>query len=265
MVAYDLDVALRDLPDRAMRFLAALNECTIGVSRFWGEPHWERHPGGDELLHLLEGEAEVETLTDAGPVLSTVRAGSIFICPRGLWHRVRPRSPVSLLFATPGEGTESSSAADPRGRQRAGRSAPARGRRRKAASPALEGRDIGSVLAALPELRIGSDTTAEQADGAFGEIATLNRCTMYVGRFQGDAPWERHSNGDELLHILDGETELTVLTDGGPVRRTLRAGSLFVCPRGLWHRQAAPRGVTAIYATPKPTDVSFADDPRLDA
>src|SRR5205809_656045 len=119
VTADDIRAALGDLPEMTMRFLASLNRCTVGVSRFSEPSHWERHPAGDELLHILEGEADVVTLTDGGPVRSTVRAGSIFICPRGLWHQVLPRSPVSMLFATPGEGTEHSDAKDPR---RTGRS-----------------------------------------------------------------------------------------------------------------------------------------------
>jgi quercetin dioxygenase-like cupin family protein len=216
-------------------------------------PHWERHPNGDELLHLLEGEAEVVTLTDAGPVRSPLRAGSIFICPQGLWHQVRPRSPVSLFFATPGEGTEAMTTHPLRKSSR-------RGRVRK---PELEARDIRATLDALPELRIGAGTTAAEADAAFGELASLNGRGLFVGRFHGLSPWERHSNGDELLHVLEGEVEETVLTEEGAVERTLSAGSVFVCPRGLWHRQLARRGATGLYATPKPTDVSFAEDPRL--
>ena len=92
MVAHDVRAALRDLPEKTMRFLASLNRCTLGVSRFSGDSHWERHPAGDEMLHILEGEAEVVTLTEAGPVRSTVSAGSVFVCRRGLWHRVLPRS-----------------------------------------------------------------------------------------------------------------------------------------------------------------------------
>ncbi|TMA78873.1 MAG: cupin domain-containing protein, partial [Deltaproteobacteria bacterium] len=96
MVAHDVRAALRDLPEKTIRFLASLNRCTLGVSRFSGDSHWERHPAGDEMLHILEGEAEVVTLTEAGPVRSTVSAGSVFVCRRGLWHRVLPRSPVSM-------------------------------------------------------------------------------------------------------------------------------------------------------------------------
>src|SRR6266478_1582799 len=94
MVAHDLRAALGDLPEMTMRFLASLNACTVGVSRFSGAPsHWERHPAGDELLHILDGETDVVTLTDAGSTRSTAPAGSLFICPQGFWHRLEPRSP----------------------------------------------------------------------------------------------------------------------------------------------------------------------------
>jgi len=75
--------------------------------------------------------------------------------------------------------------------------------------------------------------------------------------------WERHPDGDELLHILDGEVEVTLLTDNGSVHVTVGAGSIFVVPRGVWHRQT-PQPVATVLAA-LPTDhgpVSFADDPR---
>lgn len=258
---YDLHTGLIDLPELTMRFFTALDQCTVGVSRFSTPTHWERHPAGDELLHVLEGEMEVTTLTDGGPVLSTVQAGSIFICPRGLWHRLRSVSPVSLFYATPGEGIEHSPADQP---------PPAARRRRRGgatqdAAMSLVAHDIGSALSATPPLTITERTTADDADAAFRTLTTFNLCTVNVGRFSGQSPWERHTRGDELLHILDGEVDITVLTDSGPVQRRIEAGSVFVCPRGLWHRQHSAAGVTALYATPTPSDISFAEDPRLDA
>lgn len=264
MVAHDLRAALRDLPDRSMRFLTSLNQCTVGVSRCSAMPHWERHPGGDELLHILEGEAEVITLTDQGPVHSPVRAGSLFICPQGLWHRVVPRSSTSMLFATPGEGTEATDAEEPprkgRGRRSMRRRGPAG---RSSAVPTLVAHDLAAALSSLPELAITSSTTAEDADAAVRNLATLAPCTLGVMRFSGLTPWERHPDGDELLHPLAGAVDVTVLTDDGPVQRTVRAGSVFVCPRGLWHRQLPQPAVTLLYGTPsETTEVSFAEDPR---
>src|SRR5438876_11366916 len=79
MVAHDLRAALGDLPEMTMRFLAALDRGTLGATRFSEPSHWERDPAGDELLHVLEGEAAVVTLTDGGPVRSTAGAGPVVL------------------------------------------------------------------------------------------------------------------------------------------------------------------------------------------
>jgi len=264
LVAHDVRAALSDLPEMTMRFFAPLNRCMVGVSRFAGPSHWERHPAGDEMLHILEGEVEITTLTDEGPVQSAARAGSLFICPRGLWHRLVPRSPVSLLFATPGEGIEHSAAKDPRrpGRGRAslykGSGLPA-----SAAGAPLSAHDVDATLNGLPELTITASTTGAEADAAVRTITRLDQCMLGVMRYSGLTPWERHPDGDELLHVLDGEVDVTVLAEDGPAEVTVRAGSVFVCPRGLWHRQRPRPAVTMLFGTPsKTTEVSFADDPR---
>ena len=59
------------------------------------------------------------------------------------------------------------------------------------------------------------------------DLATLDRepdspigyfdfhgCTCGVASFVGQPPWELHTVGDELLHVLAGESVLTVLRDG---------------------------------------------------
>jgi hypothetical protein len=62
--------------------------------------------------------------------------------------------------------------------------------------------------------------------------------------------------------VLEGEVDLTVLKTSGPAHLTLTSGSLFVVPRGRWHRQRTRGDVTLLSATPTPTDISFATDPR---
>ena len=117
-------------------------------------------------------------------------------------------------------------------------------------------------IRAAPELTITSSTTGEEADAAFPQLASFNEGGVFVGRYSGQPPWERHPKADELLHVLDGEIDITVLTDDGPVPVTVRAGSIFVVPRGLWHRPVARVAATLLSVTPKPTEVSFAEDPR---
>ena len=98
--------------------LAAFNGCTVGVSRFSTHPLWERHPAGDELLQVFEGELDITGLTPDGPHEATLRPGAVFIVPKGMWHSPRPRGTVTLFFVGKSKGTEVSNAEDPRGSSR---------------------------------------------------------------------------------------------------------------------------------------------------
>ena len=74
---------------------------------------------------------------------------------------------------------------------------------------------------------------------------------------------ERFGASIQLLHVLDGTVDVTVLTDEGRSEVTLDAGSVFVCPKGLWHRQRPHALATVLFSTPThTTEASFADDPR---
>ncbi|HYR78859.1 MAG TPA: VOC family protein, partial [Candidatus Dormibacteraeota bacterium] len=115
----------------------------------------------------------------------------------------------------------------------------------------------------VPHLTITESTTGEEADAAVRTVAKLDELTLGVMSYSGQTPWERHPGGDELLFALDGEVEVTVLTDDGPVHETICKGSAFVCPRGLWHRQLARESVSMLYGTATETsEISFAEDPR---
>lgn len=105
---------------------------------------------------------------------------------------------------------------------------------------------------------------SDDGEATFWIAEPFNGGMLWVGRFIGQSPWERHPDGDELLHTLAGETEVTVLTDEGPVTTTVPAGSVFVVQQGLWHRQVARAEVTQMGVTSGSTDHSTADDPRAE-
>jgi mannose-6-phosphate isomerase-like protein (cupin superfamily) len=86
-------------------------------------------------------------------------------------------------------------------------------------------------------------------------------CLCGIGSFMGRPPWELHTAGDELLHILAGECQLTVREVGGEASRTLRTGDLVVIPQGSWHRNDAPDGVTMLFMTPRDGNQHSWDDP----
>ena len=69
-------------------------------------------------------------------------------------------------------------------------------------------------------------------------LARVNDQYLKAVRVQGEFPWHVHANEDELFLVLRGE--LTIgrsLEDGGAV--TLRAGEVFVVPRGVRHNTSA--------------------------
>jgi PhnB protein len=260
-IVHDVRAALSDLPDMSMRFLDSMNEHhLLVVSRGDQRTHWERHLSGDEMIYVMDGETDIVTLTDGGPVESTIHAGSMFICPEGLWHRLTPRPFVSALYLTP-RRTEGSSAKDPRPKSERVARRPVRG----STAAKLQEHDLRAALREVPHLNITADTTGEDADAAVRHVAKIGNLTLGVMSYTGQTPWERHPDGDELLLALDGELDITTLTDDGAVTRKLRAGEAFVCPRGLWHRQFAEKSVSMLYGTPIDTsEISVADDPRVE-
>jgi len=122
--------------------------------------------------------------------------------------------------------------------------------------------DVGSALWRAPVLRLDAAVTADLAARAFPQLMPFNTGGVLAGRFVGRTPWERHPDGDELLYVVEGSVEITLLTDAGPERHRIDHGSVFVVPRGVWHRQHAAETALLLSATPLPTEVSGAEDPR---
>ncbi|MCU9951082.1 cupin domain-containing protein [Pseudomonas solani] len=78
---------------------------------------------------------------------------------------------------------------------------------------------------------------------------------IHIGSFSGETPWERHPDGDKLLQVLEGELDITLLAAIGLLQETIRAGSLLVVPRGLWHRLQG-RDAAVLAVVPRHTESS---------
>ncbi|MBO0333102.1 cupin domain-containing protein [Sneathiella sp. CAU 1612] len=123
--------------------------------------------------------------------------------------------------------------------------------------------DINTVLNTLTPLRNRDlDTSEEEASAAFANLHSFNNGAVFTGSFDGVSQWERHRGGDELVHILKGETSLTILSAKSEDILNLKEGMMTVVPQGCWHRFHAPDGVTVLTVTPQPTDHSTEKDPR---
>ncbi len=123
--------------------------------------------------------------------------------------------------------------------------------------------DARAELAKLPFLHgRGKDTTDAEKSAAFTTLSAYRDGGIFGGSFSGESQWERHEQGDEIVHVLDGAATLTVMTDDGPQSFEMTAGKLIVIPQGCWHLFRAPQGVTIMTVTPQPTEHIRADDPR---
>jgi mannose-6-phosphate isomerase-like protein (cupin superfamily) len=73
---------------------------------------WERHPAGEELVMLLSGSATV--LLEESSQERTVQLsvpGSFVLVPQNVWHTAKTSVLTTMLFLTPGAGTEHRSVA----------------------------------------------------------------------------------------------------------------------------------------------------------
>lgn len=68
---------------------------------------WERHPAGEELVLLLSGAATLVLEEAHGEREILLQAvGAYVLVPKDVWHTARTTVPTTLLFLTPGAGTE---------------------------------------------------------------------------------------------------------------------------------------------------------------
>lgn len=126
--------------------------------------------------------------------------------------------------------------------------------------------DLNAELAKLTMLRERTpEMTSAQREGSAARLAPYRDGNIFASKFAGCGAWERHPDGDELVHIVDGVATLDIVSAEGPLQSfAVGAGTLAVVPKGAWHRFRSPGGVTLMTATPLPSEHIRKDvkDPR---
>ena len=64
--------------------------------------------------------------------------------------------------------------------------------------------------------------------------------------------WERHTEGDELVIILEGSGTFYQLSDDEQIGCPFKAGDTFLNPKGIWHTADVVEPMRAVYITPCP-------------
>jgi len=127
----------------------------------------------------------------------------------------------------------------------------------------MQSHDVLAALRGLEELKVTAGTTDDQARAAMQVFTSLDSAMVGIVRFSGLTPWEWHPT-DELLYILEGTVDVTVLAGETPEKVTVSAGSVVVVPAKAWHRQHA-QGTVALLFVSSEGGVSRDEDPRTTA
>ena len=78
-------------------------------------------------------------------------------------------------------------------------------------------------------------------------IAELNDYQFKIVRLQGEFVWHEHADTDEAFLVIEGEVRIEF--EQGAV--TLRAGELYVVPKGTRHKPVADREAKVLLVEPR--------------
>lgn len=84
-------------------------------------------------------------------------------------------------------------------------------------------------------------------------VAYLNDYDIRLARFAGEHIWHVHRETDEFFLVLDGIVHIGLREKEGERVVTLDQGSVFVVPRGVFHKPSAPDGAVVLLVEPTGT------------
>ena len=78
-------------------------------------------------------------------------------------------------------------------------------------------------------------------------LTTVNDSVVRLGVIDGDFHWHKHDATDEFFLVLDGVFEVSLREDGAERTVSLRAGDIFVVPKGTEHKPSSPGGAILMF------------------
>lgn len=79
-------------------------------------------------------------------------------------------------------------------------------------------------------------------------VADYNNNEVMVVKILGEYKFHKHDTTDDFFFVLEGELQMDI--EGEP-SRTIKAGELFIVPKGVVHRPRADSEVKALLIEPK--------------
>ena len=87
-------------PETFASRLADYRNGGVFVSHWAGLGEWERHPNGDEIVMVIEGEARVFLIQQDEETECRLAAGELIVIPENTWHRLESAE-VKIMTVTP--------------------------------------------------------------------------------------------------------------------------------------------------------------------
>lgn len=79
-------------------------------------------------------------------------------------------------------------------------------------------------------------------------VADYNNNEVMVVKFKGEFPFHQHENTDDFFLVLEGEMVMEL--EGAP-NQIVKAGEMFIVPKGVEHRPRAEDEVKVLLIEPK--------------
>ncbi|ANN19088.1 cupin [Amycolatopsis orientalis] len=84
-------------------------------------------------------------------------------------------------------------------------------------------------------------------------VAHVNDYDVRLAKVAGVHVWHVHENTDEFFHVLDGTLDIALREEAGERVVTLPRGSVFVVPRGTYHKPSSVDGASLLLFEPTGT------------
>lgn len=105
-----------------------------------------------------------------------------------------------------------------------------------------------------PDMRVTLMDVSDNFFQALDEAFDGFRNHLLVSRFNFDEAWptwEVHPEGDELVFLLNGDTDMVLATDDGEeVTRVNTPGEYVLVPKNTWHTARPHRPTSMLFLTP---------------
>jgi mannose-6-phosphate isomerase-like protein (cupin superfamily) len=81
--------------------LSDYRDGAIFITCYDGNTEWERHPVGDEIVLVIEGQTTLILLEDERETANELHEGEFIVVPQNIWHRFETPSKMKVWSVTP--------------------------------------------------------------------------------------------------------------------------------------------------------------------